>query len=446
MTRSTLSLASVAVSMLVLIGVDNHIAAMGINPKDSIKKQSSSVFGTGKVYTISESIKSYHTSAIIIPEKNEPIEMVYQFFEQNRRDFPMKNVREEFRFMDRTERKLTFKQVYKGVLTEAELGVWFDDDDEIDRFELTYYEIAGLPTSPKIGSGTAERLALKDLRYLKGIKIVGPQSMEKENLSPKKIEVLPFAPDYSTRLTIWRSAEDKFHLAWAIWVHQESSPYAWKFYIDAHDGKILEKRDEIRPFSSIGTYKRQRILADLEQDTKYKIPPKGDPVEMAYEFFEFNKDSFQMKEPRKELIVPAKVMDQKTNVVTFNLAYYGIPICCTGIRVFFNPEGEIRKVEGEYYYDINLPSTPTIDSASAVKIALQAMGTPHPKISNADKLMIVSSKFFRPKEADRLYLVRIVEIFPDRAIPQWWIRQFYVDVLHGAIFRTVMTTTHPVRF
>ena len=110
MKKLAFSLVSIAILMLALIGVNNHIVAKGINPKESIKKQSKPVFGTGKVYSISESIRHYHTSAVIIPEKNDPIEMAYQFFELNRGHFPMKNVREEFRFMGRTERMLTFKQ------------------------------------------------------------------------------------------------------------------------------------------------------------------------------------------------------------------------------------------------------------------------------------------------------------------------------------------------
>ncbi|OGC87777.1 MAG: hypothetical protein A2142_08930 [candidate division Zixibacteria bacterium RBG_16_48_11] len=442
MTRFAFSLTSIVVLILALISVDNDIVAKGINPKDRIKEQDKSVFGTGKVYTISESVKYYHTSAVIIPEKNDPIDMAYQFFELNRGHFPMKNVREEFRFTGRAERKLTFKQVYKSVLTEAELGVWFDDDDEIDRFELTYYEISALPTSPKIGSGTAERLALKDLSYLKGVKIAGSQTLKKENLSSKKLEDLSFASDYSTRLTIWCSREGNFHLVWAVCAQQESSPYSWKFYIDAYYGRILEKRDEIHPFLSVGTYKSQRIRADLEEDTEYKIPPKDDPVEMAYRFFELNKDSFLMNNPRNELIVPGKVMDEKTKVVTFLQTHNGIPIWNNGIRVHFTPQGEMRIVDGVYFYDISLPSTPTIDSASAVKIALQAMGSPHPKVLSANKLMIVSSKTYHPNEAARFHLVRIVAIFPDSAMPHGPYRQFYVDVLYGAIFRTFMMSTY----
>src|SRR5574341_121661 len=420
MTRKTLSLASILSLILISISANSHIEAMGINPKESIKKQGKTVFGTGKVYTISESIKSYHTSAIIIPEKNEPIEMVYQFFEQNRRDFPMENVREELRFMDSTESRLTFKQVYHGILTEAETNVWFDNDVEIDRFDLTYYEISGLLTSPRIDSATAEDLARKDLSYLKRVKIAGPQSREKENLTSKKLEDLGFAYDYSTRLTISRFDQDTFRLIWVVLAQQESPPYDWTFYIDAQEGKILYKRDEIRSSASLGTYKIQKILADFEHYTKCKAPPKGDPVEMAYQFFELNKDRFQMKNPRKELIVPGKVIEKKTEVITFLQTHNGIPIEYGGTRVYFNPDGEIRKVEGEYYYGINLPSIPTIDSATAVKIALQAMGSPHPKVSSADKLMIVSSKTLRPGRADRFYLIRIVEIFPDSATSHGW--------------------------
>jgi len=86
------------------------------------------------------------------------------------------------------------------------------------------------------------------------------------------------------------------------------------------------------------------------------------------------------------------------------------------------------------YYDINLSSTPSIDSAAAVKIALQDMGNPpHPKVVGPGKPIFAASNANLPLRPEGMHLVYIVEIFPDsvKSYPYFW--KYYLDALGGHI-------------
>ena len=128
--------------------------------------------------------------------------------------------------------------------------------------------------------------------------------------------------------------------------------------------------------ASIGSYKTVKISASPESSAKYKKPAKGDPVEMAYEFFELNQERLGIKNPRAELLHTYKAMDNIGGVVTFQQVYGGVPIQYSQIAARFTGTGELKSVEGEYHYDINLSTTPSIDSATAENLALKDLGFP----------------------------------------------------------------------
>jgi Zn-dependent metalloprotease len=193
---------------------------------------------------------------------------------------------------------------------------------------------------------------------------------------------------------------------------------------------------------ALGSYKNVKILAGLEYELKYKKPLKGNPVDMAYEFFELNKSSFPVTNPRAELIPKYQTFDNISGVISFRQVYKGIPFQFSEITVRFTGSGELKSVEGEYRYDINLPTTPSIDSASAIKLALQAMGSPKsPKVIGPGKPIIVSSQRFRPPKEDRLYLVWIVEIFPESTKPYGHFERFYIDAFNGNVLYQEASST-----
>jgi len=202
------------------------------------------------------------------------------------------------------------------------------------------------------------------------------------------------------------------------------------FNLTLGGGKSSDQKSSV----SLGSYKTLEISASPEYSAKYKKPSKGDPVDMAYEFLELNRGRLGIENPREELKQTYKALDSISGVVTFQQVCKGVPILYSNIAVRFTGTGELKSVEGDYHYDINLPTTPSIDSASAVSVALQAMSSPaHPKVVGPGKPVIVSSKIFRPIKEDRLYLVYIVEIFPDSTKRLDKFERYYVDALSGTI-------------
>ncbi|OGO21418.1 MAG: hypothetical protein A2144_12330 [Chloroflexi bacterium RBG_16_50_9] len=166
-----------------------------------------------------------------------------------------------------------------------------------------------------------------------------------------------------------------------------------------------DKSSDRSPATSLGSYKTQEIHAGLEYTIKYKRPSKGDPVEMAYQFFELNKEELGIKNPREEMVYQGKVGESGEVVrVSFGQTFNGIGIKYAGIRVFFTPGGEIRELTGTYYYDINLPTTPSIDSTTAWNIALKDLGFPEStRVVNRE----YRSEFFR---AESLMYEQIREV------------------------------------
>jgi len=198
-----------------------------------------------------------------------------------------------------------------------------------------------------------------------------------------------------------------------------------------------EKGAETPPDQAVsGTGKVLNIAHRYVNTGKYKEPRKGDPVAMAYEFLELNQDAFQITNPRQELLYKRTVESKLTGTkrVDFEQVYQGVRVLFGGFKVILNRNGEIEGIGAKYYYDIDLSTTPQIDSATVVKIALEEMGSPpRPKIVGRSQPFIVPSKIFNPNQADRFYLIWIVEIFPDSTKHLDEFDRFYVDALTGSI-------------
>ena len=196
--------------------------------------------------------------------------------------------------------------------------------------------------------------------------------------------------------------------------------------------------------TSIGSYKTVKISASPERSAKYKKPVKGDPVVMSCEFIELNKGFFHINNPREELAirrVESNLKGRLSAMVSFKQLHNGIELINSDIRAFIKDDGELREIEGTYCYDINLPSTPSVDSASAVNIALQETGpSPRPKaVCPSKPIIIPSSELFRYNE-NRLYMAWPVRIYPDStekvrigSILKSY--RYYIDALDGSILQ-----------
>ena len=217
------------------------------------------------------------------------------------------------------------------------------------------------------------------------------------------------------------------------------------------EGSVVEQEE-----SPIGTYKVRNITANLQKSPEYKKPAEGDPVEVVYEFFELNESLFHIPNPRCELTPTRNILEHYRPLVSFQQIYNGIPIQQTDITARFTYSGGLISIEGEYLYDINLPVIPPIDSAFAVKLSLRAMGSPpHPRVvAPANPIIILGEHIPRHNTPvpvshgtphsilnDRLYMVWILEIFPESSRPRGRFERFYMDALKGSILHRETSTT-----
>ena len=203
-------------------------------------------------------------------------------------------------------------------------------------------------------------------------------------------------------------------------------------------GTVAEQKE-----SPYGTYKIRRISANLEKSPEYKKPSEGDPVEVVYEFLELNESSMQITNPRCELMPIRKTLEHYRPVVSFQQVYNGIPIQHTDITARFTYSGGLISIEGEYLYDINLPVIPPIDSASAVNLAVRALGHPSRAkvVAPSGPIIVIGETMPHRLRADRLYMFWIVEIFPDSAMRVGQFERFYINALKGTIsFRETSST------
>lgn len=153
-------------------------------------------------------------------------------------------------------------------------------------------------------------------------------------------------------------------------------------------------------------------------------------MEMAYQFFELNKSSFPIANPREDLKPTYKSFNKTSGVISFQEMYHGVPVQYADIIVRFTPSGELRGIEGEYHYDINLSSTPSIDSTSAERIALKDVGT-----SDTTTKLVNNREYFTHLEIctmndKKLHLIWFVWIHQENPPHSW---RYQINAQDGTI-------------
>jgi Zn-dependent metalloprotease len=215
----------------------------------------------------------------------------------------------------------------------------------------------------------------------------------------------------------------------------------WLFSISlcgyASEGTSSDKEDK-------NTAKRYSYASGTVE-TSLKSPKKGDPLEMAYEFLELNKQHFRMKEPRQDM-VPGEVSTHgKITRVTLKQVYHGIGVDA-GARIWFNDEGEVHLFEITYYDDIDLPKTPSMDSAAAENVALKDVGLPeNTRIVNHDRYS-TRLTIWRDHNG-KLRLIWVVWVKQEHPKVHFW--EYYIDALDGTVLYKVdkirRDTAYPVK-
>jgi Zn-dependent metalloprotease len=98
---------------------------------------------------------------------------------------------------------------------------------------------------------------------------------------------------------------------------------------------------------------------------------ESDPLEIAYQFFEENKDVFQMENPREELLVRSVRSDDISSTVKFYWAVNGIKVRYGGYFVQIKPNGSIYEVQGQIDPEARkVDTTPSISEERAKEIAI----------------------------------------------------------------------------
>jgi len=149
------------------------------------------------------------------------------------------------------------------------------------------------------------------------------------------------------------------------------------------DGNTMEKesRDSLSQYKDfigktiIGRFGLQYAL------DKYGIPTSitgdlnrgltgTDVVEKSYQFFEQNKDIFQIVDPRKEFIIRG-VINEGWSTVKFYWAINGVKVQYGGYFLHFNKNGSLYTVEGQIDPEARkINTTPAISEEQAKSIAL----------------------------------------------------------------------------
>jgi Zn-dependent metalloprotease len=170
----------------------------------------------------------------------------------------------------------------------------------------------------------------------------------------------------------------------------------------------------------------------------FKMPEIGNPLEMVYRFFEVNRDQCQIKNAREELVLKRQARSGLGDTIYLTQIYQKVPILNSNVWAYFDSDGKLSAIDGIYFYNIDLPTTPQIDPAVAVDIALKDLHYPgHSKVLDPPELYMVTSQIYTPSpsEEPKIFLVWITEIVADSLskTSKYTFRRYYVNALDGSI-------------
>ncbi|HXF48675.1 MAG TPA: M4 family metallopeptidase [Verrucomicrobiae bacterium] len=197
----------------------------------------------------------------------------------------------------------------------------------------------------------------------------------------------------------------------------------------------------IYPNVAVHINKATGIPAVLDGDLSTGLT-KSDPVGMAYEFFEKNKEVFGMAQPQSELKVKGESKDQYGGTVGFKQVYKGVDVWNGVMYAHFTPSGRLKYVNGEFYPDITLSATPSIDSAAAIEIAKRDINLPADYLVWAKKYLDAIGNPCQPisvslsisRFSGKYHLVWVVGINVDYGVGlgAW---NYFIDAHSGAILK-----------
>lgn len=149
-------------------------------------------------------------------------------------------------------------------------------------------------------------------------------------------------------------------------------------------------------------------------------------LEKAINHLKVDKSQFNIKDPDNELRVRRMDIDQ-FGFKHFRLVqmYKGLRVRGYEITAHCTKENEIKRLGGDFFPNINIDIKPSIDSAQAMKIALDELGLIVSDIRESSMKLIVYIQNEKP------YLAWQVNIRKLNGAPFW---ELFIDATNGRIF------------
>jgi len=197
---------------------------------------------------------------------------------------------------------------------------------------------------------------------------------------------------------------------------------------------VTEHSATAQKIQADATTPKKHSLSGYVYAEGFKIPEGGNPVEAAYRYFELNKDRYHIVNPREELLLKRQERDDYGAMVSFTQVYNGVPLLYSDIRAHFDGRGVLKEVEGDYVYDINLTTTPQIDSATVENLALKDLGFPKDaKVVNNKKKKASTQMCIWLHQDGKFHLIWVVWISQDYPKTHAW--QYYIDAHDGTVLK-----------
>lgn len=154
---------------------------------------------------------------------------------------------------------------------------------------------------------------------------------------------------------------------------------------------------------------------------------KGDEKEITYKFFEDNRDLFKMVDPRKELKINRINKYQAGDThIRMDQFYKGLKVFGHQLITHFNSAGKLKSITGTFLSEINVPTTPQIDSAKAVGIALSDILS---KYKSAKPELFGIELIIYPFQ-DTIYLAWLIKIYIENPPGDW---EYFLNAIDGTL-------------
>jgi len=167
---------------------------------------------------------------------------------------------------------------------------------------------------------------------------------------------------------------------------------------------------------------------------KLSEPIQADPAQIAIRFFTQNQALFNMQNPAQELeVIKARTDRRGWKHVRLQQKYKSLPVEGKTYLVHINPEQEVRMASGNYLPQINISTTPAIDSSTALNKARNDLN-PQESLSMPPHAALIVYQF-----KDHTYLAWKTVLVSKRPLGEF---VYFIDAENGEVINTYNNLQH----